>query len=257
MLLILSPSKTLDYDTPYAFKEHTQPQFLEDSETLVAKLRSFSEAKLAGMMEISPKLAALNAGRFQSFHTPFTLKNARQALLAFKGDVYDGMEVEQYGAKEFAFAQAHVRILSGLYGLLRPLDLMQPYRLEMGRKIAVGKTKDLYGFWGKRIATALDAELDGHASRFLINLASEEYAKAVVRTALTHPVIDVAFKESQKGTLKIIGLFAKKARGMMADYVITRRIDQPEGLKDFQAGGYRFQPKLSNDSQLVFTRPVR
>lgn len=254
MLIVLSPSKTLDYETRYALKDHTQPAFLKDSAQLVAKLKAMSEARLAAMMEISPKLASLNAQRFRDFHVPFTQDNARQALLAFKGDVYEGIEVEKYSAKDFAFAQVHVRILSGLYALLRPLDLMQPYRLEMGRKLSVGKTKDLYSFWGARIAIALDAELAAHKQQYLINLASEEYAKAVVRTALSHPVIDVAFKEKKNGQLKIVALFAKKARGMMANYVVRERIDTLQGLKDFREGGYRFEPKLSTDSHYVFVR---
>ena len=254
MLLILSPSKTLDYETPYAAGEYTQPQFLKDAEKLVAKLRTFPEAKLAEMMELSPKLAALNAQRFHDFHTPFTPENARPALLAFKGDVYEGIEVERYTQKDFAFAQAHLRILSGLYGLLRPLDLMQPYRLEMGRKLLMGKTKDLYGFWGDRIARELGSELAGHKSKILVNLASQEYAGAVERKVLKFPVIDVVFKEQQKNKLATIGLFAKQARGAMANYIIINQIDKIDDLRDFNARGYRFDLKLSNASTLTFVR---
>jgi len=254
MLLILSPSKTLDYDTPYAVKEYTQPVFLADSEKLVAKLRTMRQAKIAELMELSDKLAALNVERFKNFHTPFTLANARQALLAFKGDVYAAMEVAEYTKKDFAFAQEHVRILSGLYGVLKPLDLIQPYRLEMGRKLALNKSKDLYGFWGKRIALSLAGEMAEHKVKLLVNLASGEYAQAVDRKALGVPVLDVIFKEKQKDALKIVGLFAKQARGAMADYIIRHQIDDAGALRDYTGRGYRFTQELSNERQLVFVR---
>ncbi len=254
MLLLLSPSKTLDYETPYAVKDFTQPQFLENSEKLVAKLRTLSQPKIAQMMELSDKLAALNVARFKSFKSPFTPANARPALLAFRGDVYESIEVENYAKKDFDFAQKHLRILSGLYGLLKPLDLMQPYRLEMGRKLTIGKTKDLYGFWGTQIAQALNVELETHKSKLLVNLASEEYAKAVSRKALKFPVIDVVFKEKKGDQLKIIGLFAKQARGAMADYIIKNQIDNTGALYDFSERGYQFQPKLSTQETLTFVR---
>lgn len=254
MLLILSPSKTLDYETPVKLVEYSQPQFLADSEQLVAKLRTLSQKQVAEMMELSDKLAALNVQRFKDFKTPFTPKNARQALLAFKGDVYTGIDVANYGKKDFEFAQEHVRILSGLYGLLRPLDLMQPYRLEMGRKLAIGKTKDLYGFWGVRLSEALNDVMDKHSSKSLINLASSEYEKAIVRKSLQYPVVDVVFKEKQGDKLKIIGLFAKQARGNMANFIITNRLDSLESLKEFNVGGYKFEPKLSDASQYIFVR---
>ncbi len=254
MLLLLSPSKTLDYKTPHTVKEFTQPHFLSDSEKLVAKLRGFSQKKIAEMMKLSDKLALLNVERFKVFSTPFTSENARQALLAFKGDVYTSIEVDSYKAKDFVFAQAHVRILSGLYGVLRPLDLMQPYRLEMGRKLSIGKTKDLYGFWGNRIAEQLNDELAGNNSKLLINLASEEYSKVISRKTMKHPIIDVVFKEKQGDNLKIVGLFAKQARGAMANYVIKNRLDTAESLKDFGERGYTFQPSLSAASQYIFVR---
>jgi len=254
MLLILSPSKTLDYETQHSLKESSQPVFLGDSEKLVAKLRTLSAPQIAKMMELSEKLASLNVARFKNFHTPFTLANARQAILAFKGDVYEPMEVKNYTKKDFAFAQGHVRILSGLYGLLKPLDLMQPYRLEMGRKISVGKTKVLYGFWGSRIAETLNAELAKHSSKLLINLASEEYAKAVDRKALRTPLINIIFKEKQKDSLKIIGLFAKQARGVMANFIIKNQIDDVDALRDFAERGYVFTPSLSDAANLTFVR---
>ena len=254
MLLILSPSKTLDYETPSALKAFSQPMFLEDSEKLVAKLRTLSQPQITQMMELSEKLAALNVARFKNFTTPFTPKNARPALLAFKGDVYASIEVENYTKKDFDFAQTHLRILSGLYGLLRPLDLMQAYRLEMGRKLAIGKTEDLYGFWGTRIAEALNDELAVHKNKLLVNLASEEYAKAVVRKSLKFPIIDVVFKEKKGDQLKIIGLFAKQARGAMANYIIQNQIDKPEDLRDFSERDYQFQPALSSEKILTFVR---
>ena len=254
MLLVLSPSKTLDYTTDYGLKTHSQPQFLPDSEVLVKKLRGMTQAQVGRMMEISETLAALNVQRFADFHTPFTLKNARQALLAFKGDVYSSIPVAEYTQDDFAFAQGHVRIVSGLYGLLRPLDLIQPYRLEMGRRLAVGKNKDLYGFWGNRIAGALAAELAGHRNKLLINLASVEYARAIDRKALGAPVLDIIFKEKQKDSLKIVALFAKQARGAMANFIVRNQIDNPVSLQDFTWRGYQFQPKFSGDAGLVFVR---
>jgi cytoplasmic iron level regulating protein YaaA (DUF328/UPF0246 family) len=254
MLLLLSPSKTLDEKTPVAIKYYTQPHFLSDSEVLITKLRSLSQQQIADMMELSDKLARLNMQRFADFHTPFTPQNARQALLAFKGDVYTSIEVDAYKAKDFAFAQEHVRILSGLYGVLRPLDLLQPYRLEMGRKLTVGKTKDLYGFWGTRVTELLNDELATNTSKLLINLASEEYSKVISRKTLKYPIIDVVFKEKQGDKLKIIGLFAKQARGAMANFVIKNRLDTAESLKYFAGRGYKFQSALSTASQYVFVR---
>jgi len=254
MLLVLSPSKTLDFDTDYGLKDHTQPQFLKDSEQLVKKLRSFNEAQIGEMMEISPKLSALNVQHFKDFKTPFTLKNARQAILAFKGDVYEDIDVANYGKKQFAFAQEHVRILSGLYGLLKPLDLIQPYRLEMGRKLDMGKTKDLYGFWGARIAEALNGELERHKGQILLNLASQEYAGAISKKALKFPVVDIAFKEQKGDKIKIVALFAKIARGAMANFIIENQIDKIDHLKDFSSRGYKFAPKLSSASTLTFVR---
>ena len=254
MLLILSPSKTLDYETPYALKTYTQPAFLKEAVTLAKQLKRFSPAEIAALMEISEKLAQLNAARFKAFSTPFTPENARQALLAFKGDVYASMEVASYGKKEFEFAQAHLRILSGLYGLLRPLDLIQPYRLEMGRKLETARGKDLYQFWGKRLAEALNEELTTPANPLLINLASEEYGKAVNKKTLKFPMVNIVFKENQKGALKIIGLFAKQARGAMADYVIKHKLDRPEGLKEFSENGYRFEKKLSGKDSYLYIR---
>jgi cytoplasmic iron level regulating protein YaaA (DUF328/UPF0246 family) len=253
MILVLSPSKTLD-EKSWPLAEHTQPDMLDDSQLLVNALKKYTPAKLQALMDISEKLATLNVQRYKDFSLPFTRDNAKQALLMFKGDVYEGMDVAHYGKADFAFAQKHLRILSGLYGLLRPLDLMQPYRLEMGTRLASKRGKDLYQFWGARITDAINAAAAGHAHPVLINLASEEYFKAVQPGALAMPVINVIFKENQKGKLKIIGLFAKRARGLMADYIIKKRIENPKDIKKFSAEGYQFQPSLSNASDWVFTR---
>lgn len=254
MLLVLSPSKSLDFETPAPKLAHTQPEFLKESQTLIKILRDYSPAKLSSLMDISDKLAALNVGRFQQFKTPFTEKNAKQALLAFTGDVYSGIETDIYKKHEFDFAQNHVRILSGLYGLLRPLDLMQPYRLEMGTSLKNPRGKDLYAFWGDRITQAINQELADHKSKILINLASEEYFSAVRPKKLESRLINIVFKENHKGKLKIIALFAKKARGMMANYIIKNQIDDSKGLLEFQDGNYRFDKALSTDKYFVFTR---
>lgn len=253
MLLVLSPSKTLDYETPID-APHTQPSMLAESEKLIKELRKFDEKKLGKLMDISPKLSALNVQRYRDFKTPFSTKNARQAILAFKGDVYDGIEVEKYSKNDFEFAQDHVRILSGLYGLLRPLDLMQPYRLEMGTTLKNAKGKDLYAFWGDSITQAINKELQAHKTKILLNLASEEYFKAVRPTLFEGSLLNIAFKERQKGGLKIIGLFAKKARGHMANWVIRNRIDDVAALRQFSHEGYRFEKALSSEEYWVFAR---
>lgn len=254
MIIILSPSKTLDFETPYKGIAHTQPEFIKESENLISSLRTYSKAKLAGLMDISDKLAALNVQRYQDFSTPFTLQNARQALLAFKGDVYDGIPVETYKKADFEFAQAHLRILSGLYGLLRPLDLIQPYRLEMGIALKNARGKDLYAFWGDRLTMALNKELNKHDNPVLVNLASQEYFAAVMPNILKYKIINVHFKENQKGKLKVVGLFAKKARGLMAHYVISKQLDDCNQLKEFTENGYSFEKSLSGDSDYIFVR---
>jgi cytoplasmic iron level regulating protein YaaA (DUF328/UPF0246 family) len=255
MILVLSPSKTLDYETHHALVRYTQPDMLLKTQALVAELKTYSTDRIATLMDISDKLAALNAQRYRSFKVPFTLHNARQALLAFKGDVYEGMEVAAYGDEEFDFAQAHLRILSGLYGLLRPLDLMQPYRLEMGTKLKTRYGKDLYGFWGESITNMLNQQLDQHAEPVLLNLASAEYFKAVQPKKLRHKVVDIVFKERQKGgSLKVVGVHAKRARGLMADYIIRRHIDSLAPLKRFDSEGYGFERSLSSEQEYVFVR---
>ncbi|MDX1974093.1 MAG: peroxide stress protein YaaA [Rickettsiales bacterium] len=254
MILLLSPSKTLDFESIIACKHHTIPERLKDSAELIKTLRGYSPAQLSKLMDISDKLAALNVQRYQDFSTPFTTKNARQAILAFKGDVYEGIEVERYKQADFDFAQKHLRILSGLYGLLKPLDLMQPYRLEMGTRLPTKRGKDLYQFWGASLTDRLNAELKGEKQPLLVNLASEEYFKAVQPKLLQAPLLHITFKESQKGKLKVVGLFAKKARGLMANYIIRQRITHPTALQQFDESGYQFEKSHSSDHEWVFIR---
>ncbi|MBI1275125.1 peroxide stress protein YaaA [bacterium] len=260
MLFILSPAKTLDGNPPKPAMPPTQPEFLKEAEALVKILRKKSAAQLGRLMDISPKLAELNHARYQRFSTPFTTENAQAALTLFKGDVYQGMEVKDYGKKDWAFAQAHGRILSGLYGLLRPLDLMQPYRLEMGTALASPKGENLYDFWKKAVTAKLASELGDakqHPEPVLLNLASQEYAGAVDAKALAKKgirVIEVQFKEEKNGKLATIGLLAKRARGMMANHIIRGQINEPEALKRFTEGGYRFRKELSDEAHMIFTR---
>lgn len=254
MLTVISPAKSLDFESPLPTKKNTQPKFLEHAEELIADLRKLSHQDVAGLMRLSDTLAELNVHRFQTFNTPFTPDNARQALLAFKGDVYVGLDAESMKAKDFDFAQKHLRILSGLYGLLKPLDLIQPYRLEMGTKFANTRGKNLYEFWGTLIHDAIEKELSKHSSTELINLASNEYFKAVKHKKLPHTVITPSFKDYKNGQYKMISFFAKKARGMMARFIIDNRIDSPEGLKDFNTDGYQFDNKSSTETELVFLR---
>lgn len=254
MIIVISPSKTLDYETVVNTRQHSIPAFLSESEKLIALLRRKTPGKLAALMEISDKLAALNAKRYQDFHIPFTTRNARQAIFAFKGDVYEGIDINKYSENDLDFAQEHLRILSGLYGLLKPLDLIQPYRLEMGIKLANPRGKDLYDFWGNRITREINSALGGQENPFLINLASQEYFKAVDAKILNGKLVNAIFKEKQGDSLKVIGLFAKQARGKMASFIIKNRIVEPQGIKDFNESGYKFAAKLSDNADYVFTR---
>lgn len=254
MLYVLSPSKTLDESSAFPKVSCTQPKFLAESKTLVKTLRGLSESEIAALMDISPKLAALNHARFAAWKAPFSEKNARPALFTFKGDVYDGLESESLNATDVAYANAHLRILSGLYGLLRPLDFMQPYRLEMGTTLANARGKNLYHFWGTRISEALNEAAKAAGSDLLINLASAEYAQAINRDALKLREVVVHFKERKGNQLKVIGLMAKRARGMMARYLITERVDSIKAITQFDAGGYRFDHTLSSERELTFVR---
>jgi uncharacterized protein len=254
MLMVISPAKTLDYETPPATQRYTQPEHLDHAQDLIAQLRDLSPAQIAELMHLSDKLAGLNAARFGSWTASFTPENAKQALLAFKGDVYTGLDAESFSEEDFDFAQQHLRMLSGLYGVLRPLDLMQPYRLEMGTKLANPRGKDLYAFWGERISGWLNEALEAQGDQVLLNLASTEYFGAVKRKALNARIIDTEFKDLKNGQYKIISFYAKKARGLMARYVIKERLSDPEGLKDFSYQGYRFAAEQSKADKLVFLR---
>ena len=254
MLIVISPAKTLDYTTPPTTKTYTHPTLLEHSQELIDQLRVLSPSNIGKLMGISDKLAGLNAARFESWHQPFTPENAKQAVLAFKGDVYTGLAAETLKAKELTFAQNHLRILSGLYGLLKPLDLMQAYRLEMGTKFANSRGKDLYSFWGNIITDQLSQELASTNDNTLINLASNEYFKSIKTSKLEADIITPIFKDLKNGQYKIISFYAKKARGMMVRYIIDNQITNPAGMKKFNYGGYTFRKDMSDNHTWTFTR---
>lgn len=254
MLIVVSPAKTLDYESAPKTSLATQPDYLDHSQQLINRLRQFSPLDVAELMKVSMKIADLNVDRYAAWKKPFTEKNAKQAVLAFKGDVYTGLEADDFDSRDFKFAQEHLRILSGLYGLLRPLDLMQAYRLEMGTKLQNGRGKNLYEFWGDTITEGLNRQLNKIKSQSLINLASNEYFKAVRPKALNGYIITPAFKERKNGEYKMIGIYAKKARGMLSRYIIKHRLSDPEDIKSFSEEGYRFNQKLSTGNNWVFTR---
>jgi uncharacterized protein len=252
MLMVISPAKTLDFDTPPTTHVTTQCDFLDRSAELIKILKPMSAPQVAKLMDLSDKLAALNVARYESWKRPFTPKNAKQAVLAFDGDVYDGLDANTLTKAGLDRAQRQLRILSGLYGLLRPLDLMQPYRLEMGTGLPNSQGKDLYAFWGDRLGKALNAELATHKTKVLVNLASDEYFKAV--KGLDYPVVTPVFQERKGGVYKIVSFSAKRARGLMVRYVLDHKIDDPAGLKDFDVEDYVFDKKSSTDDRLVFRR---
>ena len=254
MLIFLSPAKSLDYTTPPQVATHTRPAFLKQSETLIKQLRKLSPADIANLMDLSDPLALLNFNRYADWKLPFTPENAKQAVLAFDGDVYDGLAAKTLSAADLDFAQQHVRILSGLYGILRPLDLMQPYRLEMGTKFANKGGKDLYAFWGERLLDAINAELEAMQRPVAVNLASEEYFKAAVGRKFKGQLIQPVFEDWKSGKYKIISFYAKRARGLMTRYAVLNRLDEPEGLKAFDYDGYAFAAEASDDKSWVFRR---
>ena len=254
MLTVISPAKTLDYETPAITRQATQPAFLSRAGELVEDARRLTPGDIQRLMGVSESIANLNHERFMNWHPEFTPQNAKQALLAFKGDVYTGLAAETLDAKGLKFAQKHLRILSGLYGLLRPLDLMQPYRLEMGLRFNNRVGKNLYEFWGNDISDAVQADLKKSGSPLLINLASNEYFKSVNAKTLDAEIITPVFKDLKQGKYKMISFFAKKARGLMARFIIDRQLNDPEGLKEFDAEGYYFSKTLSTASELVFLR---
>lgn len=254
MLSVISPAKTLDFETAPATARHSKPAFLGEARKLVDELRELAPHQLSSLMSISDKLGELNFDRYQHWRGPFTPKNAKQALLAFRGDVYTGLDADGFDDADFAFAQDHLRILSGLYGLLRPLDLIRPYRLEMGTRFANARGANLYEFWGERITDALAQAITESGSPVLVNLASNEYFRAVHPGRLEGRLITPVFKDYKGGKFKVVSFYAKKARGLMAAWLIRQRADEPEAIRDFNAAGYRYDKKLSNSSEWVFTR---
>ncbi len=255
MLITLSPSKGQDFDVPAPAKRYSKPQDLKQSELLVKELKKIKREQLQSLMSISENIAQLNVDRFKAFTTPFTKKNAKPALFAFKGDVYGGIDVDNFSDDDLDYAQQHLRILSGLYGCLRPLDLIQPYRLEMKTKLSNPRGENLYQFWGESITQALNKELRKQEHAVLVNLASNEYFKAVKPKLLEGRLLNINFKETKDGKTRIVAIFAKRARGMMTDYIIRNRIERPEDLKKFRTGGYRFNKTLSDEKQWTFERP--
>ncbi len=253
MLLIISPSKTQQMEGR-TVEKYSQPALLAQSKQLVRQLSGLSEKELAALMKMSPKLAALTFERYQQFSLPFTPDNARQALLLFRGDQFGTIAVDGYSEDDFLFVQEHLRILSGLYGVLRPLDLMQPYRLEMATRLATDRGKNLYAFWGDLITGKLRNTLENRKNPVLINLASDEYFKALQPDALHCPVVKISFKEIKNNVPRIIAIHAKRARGMMVDFVIRHRLSDPEMLKNFSIGGYTYCVDLSTEKEWVFTR---
>jgi cytoplasmic iron level regulating protein YaaA (DUF328/UPF0246 family) len=254
MLIFLSPAKSLDYDTPPHVSTYTEPAFLDRSVTLIEQLRSLSPADIANLMVLSDPLALLNFKRYAEWSLPFTPQNAKQAVLAFDGDVYDGLSARTLSADDLDFAQQHVRILSGLYGILKPLDLMQPYRLEMGTKFRNAAGKDLYAFWGETLLNAINAELDTLARPVAVNLASEEYFKAALGRKFKGELIQPVFEDWKGGKYKIISFYAKRARGLMTRFAVERRLTAPEGLQAFDSEGYAFAPEASDATTWVFRR---
>jgi len=253
MIILLSPAKTLD-TTPSSVKKHTKPRLLPQSEALVGVLKKKSVKDVQELMKVSEKIAQLNVERFDSFATPFKLSNAKQAALMFKGDVYQGLQADTFDEKDMEFAQQHVRILSGLYGLLRPLDLMQPYRLEMGTKLKNGTFKNLYEFWDTDITTVINKDLKKSGTDIILNLASKEYFKSVQPKKLKGQVVTVHFKEKRGDAYKVIAFNAKKARGAMTHQIVKYKITETEGLKDLAINGYLYNEGMSTNEELVFVK---
>jgi len=254
MLIVVSPAKSLYDHCPVQFEPFSQVDFLPEAEKVVSVLKKKKPAQLAGLMGISPKLAELNYQRFQAWSPPFTPENSWQAVLMFNGDVYQGLKAETFTASEFETAQQQLRILSGVYGLLKPLDLIQPYRLEMGTNVSVARKKNLYEFWKTRITAKLNQEFSETGKKVLVNLASNEYFGAIDTKKLKARIITPAFKEHKNGQYQMVSFFAKRARGLMSRFIIQNQISNPEEMKAFDMEGYYFNNELSNGDSWVFTR---
>jgi len=254
MLILISPAKSLDFETKSTSLNYSEACFLKESNALIKKLRKFSTDEIADFMGISPKLAQLNFERFVNWQLPFNMENAKQAILAFTGDVYTGLDASTLNEIELQTAQTDLRILSGLYGVLKPLDLIQAYRLEMGKKLQTTKGKNLYEYWGDKITNEINKTLKEKEDKYLINLASNEYFKSVNKKKIKAEIITPIFKDLKNGQYKVISFFAKKARGLMTRFIIQNQISDPEYLKAFNSYGYVFNPHLSKNQELVFTR---
>ena len=254
MVVVISPSKTLDFDRPLTNQSFTQPQFIKEASVLIKPLRKLSVGQLIELMDISPKLAQLNQERFYKWRPEFTLETARQALFAFRGDVYTGLDADTLQSSEITLAQIELRILSGLYGVIRPLDLIRPYRLEMGTALEVGKYHNLYEFWQKKVTAKIREDLDKSESNLLINLASVEYFKVIDTTKLKAKIVTPEFREGKDGTYKMVSFFAKKARGMMTRFILQNVIQEEEQLRAFDSDGYSYNNQLSQKGRPVFTR---
>lgn len=254
MIITLSPSKGQNFETTARTRQFSIPQQLDQSQLLIDAIKPFKRKQIQALMRVSENIANLNVARFEQFTTPFTTDNAKQALFAFKGDVYRPIEVENYSAAEIKYAQAHLRILSGLYGYLRPLDLIQAYRLEMKTKLDNPRGANLYQFWGERITTLLNADMAKQSEPTLVNLASNEYFKSIKPKMLNGSLLNINFKETKDGKTRVIAIFAKRARGMMANWIIRNKIDRRDALKDFDVENYRFDTALSDEQQLTFSR---
>jgi len=256
MLFVLSPAKTLDYASPAASIEPTVPRWMKESARLIRGLRRLDAEAIANLMDLSPRLAELTVGRYQAWKSKNYEAQARPAIFAFDGDVYEGLRARDMDREALHWAQGHLRILSGLYGALRPFDWLQPYRLEMATRFENDRGRDLYAFWGDRIARSLEEDLKGHSAALVVNLASEEYFAAVDRRRLRAPVVQAVFQESRAGSFKVVSFSAKRARGLMARWAIERRIEDPERLKEFAEEGYRFCAEASEARVWVFRRVV-
>ena len=254
MLMLLSPAKSLDYDTPPVTDRHTLPRFIDESASLIDVIRPYTPAQIASLMDLSDALSQLNVARYEAWRPSFTGDNSKQAVLAFNGDVYEGLQAATLTPAQLDWAQDHLRILSGLYGILRPLDWMQPYRLEMGTKLVNPRGKDLYAWWGDTLAQSLNAELAAQGDDLIVNLASQEYFKAVKRKALKARVVECVFEDWKGAGYKIISFHAKRARGLMARHIIEGQLTTVQALQSFGAEGYAYDAAASRGDRLVFRR---
>lgn len=254
MIIVVSPAKSLDFESPAKTKKYSEPQFLEDSDVLMGELKKYQPEQLSELMHISDALGELNFTRNANWQVPFSLENAKQAVFAFQGDVYQGMKAHEYSAAEISFAQKHLRILSGLYGILKPLDLIQPYRLEMGSKFKNARGKNLYEFWGSKLTDSINSELGSQKTKLLVNLASNEYFSAVQAKAIEADIVTPVFKDYSAGKYKVVSFFAKKARGEMVSHIVKNKITTADGIADFATDGYRYSKTESTPSKPVFLR---